>query len=464
MDSQDRKIPKNRLARSARFGLRAGFEGARFAGAKASGVVRSRDRRREHMEGVALESAERMFETLGTMKGAAMKMGQLASFIDTEYLPDEYRELYQEKLGKLRTSAPTMPWEKVRKVIDDEYDEPCTEVFESIEREAFAAASIGQVHRAVLHDGRRVAVKIQYPGVDAAIRADLSNAGMILRLAKAIAPGLDAKAVADELKERVLEELDYEYEAQNQRTFSRAYREHPFIYVPDVITRLSRNRVLVTEYVEGMGFEQMKRLDDEARSRFGEIVFRFYLGSIYQLQHFNADAHPGNYLLLDDGRVAFLDFGMTKRIDVEQIRLEEEVIKARLDRDPERLREKLHDLGFLRDPTRIDAERLMEHVDAVGGWYLEDVEREVTSEYVMGVIAAMSDPRSDFYSLMRRENVPANELMGRRMEIGVLAVLGQLGARRNWHRIAREWWFGDPPATELGRLEREYWEARTAAG
>jgi predicted unusual protein kinase regulating ubiquinone biosynthesis (AarF/ABC1/UbiB family) len=398
------------------------------------------------------------------MKGAAMKMGQLASFIDTEYLPDEYRELYQQKLGKLRTSAPAMPWEKVRKVIDEEYDEPCVDVFQSIEQEAFAAASIGQVHRAVLHDGRRVAVKVQYPGVDAALRADLSNAGMILRLAKAIAPGLDAKAVAEELRERVLEELDYEYEAQNQRTFSRAYRGHPFIYVPDVITRLSRNRVLVTEYVEGHGFDEVKGLDQNARDRFGEIVFRFYLGSIYQLQHFNADAHPGNYVLLDDGRVAFLDFGMTKRVDVEQIRLEEEVVKARVDHDPERLRQKLHELGFLRDPKRIDAERLMQHVDAVGGWYLEDAERELTSEYVMGVITAISDPRSDFYALMRRENVPANELMGRRMEIGVLAVLGQLGARRNWHRIAREWWFDDPPSTELGRLEREFWQAHTAAG
>ncbi len=462
MTDDDRSIPRSRLGRSARVGLRAGFEGARFAGAKATGLVRPRDRQREHMEELALESAERMVDTLGTMKGAAMKMGQLASFIDTEYLPDEYRELYQEKLAALRTSSPPMPWEKVRKVIDSEYDEPCTDVFRSIEREAFAAASIGQVHRAVLHDGRRVAVKVQYPGVDAALRADLSNAGMILRLAKAIAPGLDAKAVAEELKERVLEELDYEYEAQNQRAFSRAYRGHPFIYVPDVITRLSRNRVLVTEYVEGHGFDDVKRLDHEARTRFGEIVFRFYLGSIYQLQHFNADAHPGNYLLLDDGRVAFLDFGMTKRLDVEQIRLEEEVIKARIDRDPERLRQRLHELGFLRDPQRIDAERLMEHVDAVGGWYLEDVEREVTPEYVMAVITAISDPRSDFYALMRRENVPANELMGRRMEIGVLAVLGQLRARRNWHRIAREWWFGDEPSTELGRLEHEFWASRAA--
>jgi predicted unusual protein kinase regulating ubiquinone biosynthesis (AarF/ABC1/UbiB family) len=300
-------------------------------------------------------------------------------------------------------------------------------------------------------------VKIQYPGIEAAIRADLSNAGMILRLARALAPGLDAKAAAAELRERVLEELDYEHEAQNQRSFARAYRGHPFICVPDVITRLSHSRVLVTEYVEGTGFDDVKKMDAEARNRFAEIVFRFYLGSIYNLNHFNADAHPGNYLLTAAGTLAFLDFGMTKRLDPEQIRLEEEVVKARLDHDPERLREKLAELGFLRNPKRVDAERLMGHVDAVGGWYLEDGEREITPEYTMGVITAISDPRSDFYSLMRRENVPANELMGRRMEIGVLAVLGQLRAKRNWHRIAREWWFGDPPQTELGREEHEFW-------
>ena len=168
-------------------------------------------------------------------------------------------------------------------------------------------------------------------------------------------------------------------------------------------------------------------------------------------------------MLLEDGKVAFLDFGMTKRLDPEQIRLEEEVVKARLDKDPERLREKLHDLGFLRNPKRIDAEQLMAHVDAVGGWYLvQDEELEITPEYVMSVITAISDPRSDFYALMRRENVPANELMGRRMEVGVLAVLGQLRARRNWHRIAREWWFGDEPQTELGRLEHEFWARRAS--
>jgi predicted unusual protein kinase regulating ubiquinone biosynthesis (AarF/ABC1/UbiB family) len=462
-DPRDSPVPRSRLGRSARLGMRAGLEGARFAGAKAGGVVRSKESRKERMDDVALHSAERLVETLGTMKGAAMKMGQLASFIDTDYLPDEYRELFQEKLGKLRNSAPPMPWDKVRKVLDQAYDEPYEELFERIEPEAFAAASIGQVHRGLLHDGREVAVKIQYPGIDAAIRADLSNAGMILRLTRALAPGLDAKAVAAELRERVLEELDYEHEAQNQRSFARAYRGHPFICVPDVVTRLTRDKVLVTEFVTGAGFEQLKQLGQEERNRFAEIVFRFYLGSIYQLNHFNADAHPGNYVLLENGKVAFLDFGMTKRLDPEQIRLEEEVVKARLDKDPERLREKLHELGFLRNPKRIDAEQLMAHVDAVGGWYLvQDEELEITPEYVMSVITAISDPRSDFYAVMRRENVPANELMGRRMEVGVLAVLGQLRARRNWHRIAREWWFGDEPQTELGRVEHDFWARREA--
>src|SRR5207302_9612152 len=188
-----------------------------------------------------------------------------------------------------------------------------------------------------------------------ALGADMQNAGMILRLAKAIAPGLDAKAAAEELKERVLEELDYEYEAQNQRTFARAYRGHPFIYVPDVISRLTTERVLVTEWVDGLGFEDVKELPQDKRDRFGEIVFRFCFGSIYHLQHFNADAHPGNYVLLDDGRVAFLDFGMTKQLDKEQIELEIAALEAVFDDDPEELVQALADLGFLHKPKRIDA-------------------------------------------------------------------------------------------------------------
>ena len=456
----DNAIPKGRIRRTAQVGSVVGTEGARYAGTRARNVARSKEAASEALDNRHLEAAERMVDTLGQMKGAAMKIGQLASFIDTEFLPPEYRELYQEKLAKLRTSAPPMPWKKVSAVLDEEWDEPVEELFEAFDHEATAAASIGQVHKAVLPDGRVVAVKVQYPGVAQAIRADMQNAGMIMRMAKALAPGLDAKAAAAELKERVLEELDYEYEAQNQRAFARGYRGHPFIYVPDVITRLSTGRVLVTEWVDGDGFEEVKALPQEGRDRFGEIVFRFCFGSIYHLQHFNADAHPGNYILMRDGRVAFLDFGMTKHLDKDQIELEIAALDAVFDEDPERLRVALHDLGFLNNPKKVDAELLMDHVRAIGGWYMEDREVTIDSERVMEAIAAVSDPRSEFFRLLRRENVPANELMGRRMETGVLAVLGQLEATRNWYRIGREWWFAEEPATELGREEWAYFESR----
>ncbi|HMC51015.1 MAG TPA: AarF/ABC1/UbiB kinase family protein [Solirubrobacterales bacterium] len=459
--SEGSKIPKGRVRRSAKLGSIVGVQGARYAGTKATNVGRSEESSKERLEQRHLETAMKMVGALGQMKGAAMKLGQFASFIDTEFIPDEYREIYQEQLAKLRTNAPAMPWEKVEKVLEEEYDgEPLSELFAEFEHEAFAAASIGQVHRAELLDGRIVAVKIQYPGIAEALDADLRNAGTIVRLARALAPGLDAKAIAKELRERVMEELDYEYEAQNQRTFARAYRDHPFIYVPEVITRLSRRRVLVTELVEGLDFEQVKELPHEERSRFGEIVFRGSFGSIYHLQHFNADPHPGNYILLTDGRVAFLDFGMTKKLDHEQIVLEQRALDAAWRDDPEAFRTALHDLGFVKNPSKLDAERLLEHMRAVGGWYVEDREIEISAKRVMKIIESTNDPRSEYYDLMRREAMPADELMGRRMEIGVVAVLGQLRAKRNWHRIMREWIYADAPATPLGEEEWEYFEGR----
>jgi predicted unusual protein kinase regulating ubiquinone biosynthesis (AarF/ABC1/UbiB family) len=459
-EEQKGEIPQTRIRRSAKLGTAIGGQATRYAGTAAANVVRSEEKAQERLETRHLETALRMASVLGEMKGAAMKIGQMASFIDVDFLPPEYREIYQEQLSKLRTHAPAMPWEKVRTVLEEEYDERPESVFASIEEEAFAAASIGQVHRATLHDGSKVAVKIQYPGVADALESDVANMGILLRLARALAPGLDAKAVASELRERVLEELDYEFEAQNQRTFARAYEDHPFIFVPKVHSRLSRRRVLVSDYVEGRGFDEVKELEQDERDIFGEIVFRFCFGSIYHLQHFNADTHPGNYLLMDDGRVAFLDFGMTKRLTTQQIQLEQRAMDAAGRDDPEGLREALHDLGFVADTSRVDAERLMEHVKMVGGWYMEDAEIQITPRRVMKMIEVTSDPRSDFFDLVRRESLPADELMGRRMETGLLAVLAQLRATANWHRIMREWVYGDRSSTVLGEAEWRYFERR----
>ena len=401
-----------------------------------------------------------MVRTLGQLRGGAMKIAQLASFIDTDFIPDEYRGIYQEELGKLRSDAPAMGFEDVRGVLEEAWDEPLEDLFADFGHDAVAAASIGQVHRATLPDGRRVAVKVQYPGMAKALAADMSNAKLIMRLAKALAPGLDARAVADELRERVLEELDYEIEAANQRTFARAYRGHPFILVPDVVTALSRERVLVTDWVDGAGFDAVQALGQEQRDRFGEIVFRFCFGSVYHLQHFNADAHPGNYLAMEDGRVAFLDFGMTKRLQTEQIELEIAAIEAAIDDDPRAVRDALAEIGYVKRPDRIDPEKLMRHVKAVGGWYMVDREVTIDSDTVMTAMEAMTDPRSEFYDLVRQQSLPADELMGQRMQTGVLAVLGRLRATRNWMRIGMEWWLAAEPATELGVEEWAYFEAR----
>ena len=459
-EQQERKIPQTRIGRSAKLGTAIGGQATRYAGTAAANVVRSDEKAQERLETRHLETALKMASVLGEMKGAAMKIGQMASFIDVDFLPPEYREIYQKQLAKLRTRAPAMPWEQVRTVLEEEYDERPESVFASIEEEAFAAASIGQVHRATLHGGTPVAVKIQYPGIADALESDVANAGILVRHARVLAPGLDAKAVASELRERVLEELDYEFEAQNQRSFARAYEGHPFIFVPKVHSRLSRRRVLVTDYVEGRGFDEVKELEQDERDIFGEIVFRFCFGSIYHLQHFNADTHPGNYLLMEDGRVAFLDFGMTKRVTTQQIQLEQRAVDAAGRDDPEELRGALHDLGFVNDPSRVDAERLMEHVKMVGGWYLEDGEVRISPKRVMKMIEVTSDPRSDFFDLVRKESLPADELMGRRMETGLLAVLAQLRATANWHRIMREWVYADPPSTVLGEAEWRYFERR----
>jgi predicted unusual protein kinase regulating ubiquinone biosynthesis (AarF/ABC1/UbiB family) len=453
--AEEDAIPQGRLRRTAR----VGSTGARYA----AGLLRPGSRDEEERRRRHLEAAERMADALGDLRGAAMKLGQILSFVDTDLLPPEHRPAYQEKLARLRTAAPPMPWTRVREVLADEWDEEPEDVLARVEPRAVAAASIGQVHRATLPDGRDVAVKVQYPGIAEAVRADLQNLGLLIRLGRALAPGLDARAVAAELRERVLEELDYEYEADSQRAFARAYRGHPFVHVPEVVSRLCRRRVLVSEWVDGAGFDAVRALPQPERDRFGEIVYRFCFGSIYHLGRFNADTHPGNYLLEPDRRVAFLDFGMTKVLAPRQVELEVACIAAVLEDDPDRLRARLGELGFLARPEDVDARRLMEHVRAVGGWYMEDREVTLDPERVARAVAAASDPRSEHADLIRHETLPADELLGRRMETGVLAVLGQLGATRNWLRIGREWWFGDPPATELGEAEWAFFGRRPVA-
>jgi len=451
------RIPTSRMSRTARVtGLAAG-QAARQLGTATTNLARGEEGKQKALERRHIEAAEQIVSALGTMKGAAMKLGQVMSFLDVGLVPEEYRDEFQRKLGELRDAAPKVRFADMRKVIESELGDKLGDAFAEFDEDPIAAASIGQVYRARLVDGRDVAVKVQYPRVAEAVRADMANLGLILRLLKRLAPGLDVRALSDEVRRRINEELDYELEAQNQRALARIYRGHPFIFVPQVVTRLSRERVMVSEYVEGTGFEELKRYPDADRDRLGEIIFRFYCGCLYRHHQFSGDPHPGNFLLMEDGKVAFLDFGLFKRMPSEPVELELTCQRAVVEDDREELHRLLAEGGFLPRPEQVDPDHLMAYVRDAIWWYTTEGEIELTPEIATTVLIESSDPRSTHYREMRHQDMRPEHLFGRRMEMLTLAVLGQLRARANWHRIAREWMYGDEPVTELGRAEAEFY-------
>jgi predicted unusual protein kinase regulating ubiquinone biosynthesis (AarF/ABC1/UbiB family) len=451
------RIPTSRVARTARVSGLAAGQAARHLGTRAANLGRSDDGKQAALERRNLEAAEQIVAALGTMKGAAMKLGQVMSFLDVGLVPEEHREDFQRKLGELRDAAPKVRFADMRKVMESELGESIEEVFGAFETEPIAAASIGQVYRARLHDGRDVAVKVQYPGVAQAVRADMQNLGMILRLMKRIAPGLDVKSTAEEIRTRIGDELDYELEAQNQRTLARIFRGHPFIRVPEVVSSLSREKVLVSEYVTGLGFDAIKELGQDTRDRVGEIVFRFFFGCMYRHRQFSGDPHPGNFLLQPDGSVAFLDFGLFKVMPAELIEIELECQRAGHEYDGERLHEIFSRTGFLREPDRFRPDKLLAQFLDATWWYVLDEEVHLQPEIATEVMIEMSDPRSSHFGQMRHETLPADHLFGRRVELLTLAVLSQLEAKANWHRIAREWMYDDEPVTELGADEARFY-------
>ncbi|HKG40239.1 MAG TPA: AarF/ABC1/UbiB kinase family protein [Conexibacter sp.] len=456
------RIPTSRVARTAKLGRLAAGQAVRQAGTRAANVARSKEGGQAALERRHIEAAEQIVTALGTMKGAAMKLGQVLSFLDVGLVPEEHREEFQAKLAALRDAAPKVSFKDMRKVIEDELDGDLGELFASFDEEAIAAASIGQVYRAKLHDGRDVAVKVQYPGVAAAVRSDMQNLGLIMRVVKRMTPGLDVKAMTEEIRLRIDEELDYELEAQNQRSLARIFRGHPFIVVPDVVTRMSRERVIVSEFVEGTGFEDLKGYPQAERDRIGEIVFRFFFGCLYRHHQFSGDPHPGNFMLLGDGRVAFLDFGLFKRMTVADVEHELAVGRAVVEGDAQALFDLFAEAGFLPNPERVPPDALLAYLTDTIGWYAADEVLELTPEVATRVVIESSDMRSSHFKHMRHQDISSEHLFPLRMQLLTLAVLSQLRAAGNWHRIAREWIYGEPAVTELGRLEEEFYGHVTA--
>ncbi len=455
------KLPSGRLGRTARVGGLVTGQGLRWAGMRTANRLRTPERAEVAQNERTAALVNELVEQLGRMRGAAMKVGQMLSLIELDGLPAEQREALEARLASLRDDVPPVPFDQLERLLRRELGAPLQQVFAEFDERAVAAASIGQVHRAVTVSGNDVVVKVQYPGVAEAVETDLRNAVLLVPLVRRLAPGVDVRALFSELRERVSEELDYELEAQNQRRVQRRLRGHPFISVPRVDTELSTRRVLVSEYVEGERFEAVRRLEDGARDRYAEIVFRFFFGLLYRDQIALGDPHPGNYLLRPDGRVAFVDYGLMRDVSRERVAAERAIAGAVRERDAAVLKEALIAGGYLPAGRAeiVDAElalRLMRHATR---WYAVPGHRRLPSERPRRGRDREPDPAEERAAIREQINqftVPPDALLIRRMHGVVAIVLTQLRAGADWGAIAAEYLHGEAPATPLGHAEAAF--------
>ncbi len=446
-----------RTGRAARNAQLAGVGtriGAATAANKAKRVFASAERKVELDAELELTTAAEVTAALGNMKGALMKLGQMASYLD-DGLPEPLREA----LASLQADAPPMSASLASGVVESELGRPPTEVFAEWDPVPIAAASIGQVHRAMTHDGRAIAVKVQYPGVDEAIAADLDNSDFLVRLMGLLFPGLEPGPLVQELRERLTEEVDYRLEADNQRLFADFYRGHPLIHVPDVIDELSTGRVLTTELAPGVRLAEVtaswtRKEQDLA----GETIFRFVFRSLYRLHSFNGDPHPGNYLFEPGGRVTFLDFGLVKRFTPAEVDLFESMVRTIvLERDGDAFRRILEGANVLKPGSGMTGPEVLDWFGYFYEFVLRKEESSFTHEYAAASVQKLFSRTGD---VAKFGNVPPSFVLIQRINLGLYAVLAELGATANWRAIAEELWpmTSAPPSTASGRAEAAWLE------
>ncbi len=429
--------------------------GANYARKTVGSAFASDERKAELQARYELQTAEQVAEVLGNMKGAVMKLGQMASYLDGG-LPEPVRQA----LAQMQQDAPPMSYELVAGVVRAELGGEPDTVFASFEREPMASASIGQVHRAVTHDGRAVAVKVQYPGVDAAIRADLDNSDLLFGAMGMLFSGLDPAPLVAELRDRLLEELDYRNEAENQQRFVDYFGGHPTISVPEVLHELSTGRVLCTELAYGAKWTDVLEWSQEERNLTAETLYRFAFGGIYRLGVFNGDPHPGNYLFRPGGEVTFLDFGLCKVFTPDEIAEFQRLITAMvLRQDPVEVRRVWSEAGVLVDDPKLSDDLIHEYFSHFFEMVLKDETMAVTSEYASDSLRRFFDLSGPYAEVMKSVTLPSFMVVIQRINLGLYALFGELRAVANWRRLAEEVWpFVDRcPTTPMGEASRR-WE------
>jgi predicted unusual protein kinase regulating ubiquinone biosynthesis (AarF/ABC1/UbiB family) len=432
--------------------------GLRYAGSAPRLFAAAGEHRQQLRNDLALQTAEDVATTLGAMKGVLMKIGQMASYIDDGLSPAVRRTL-----SRLQDSVPPMSAELAAGVIREELGLPPDQAFARWDPEPIAAASIGQVHRAITHDGRAVAVKVQYPGIAETIAADLGNVALLRRMLRITAPAQDVDALIAELRDRVLEELDYRREAENQRLVAAYYDGHPTILVPKIIDELSTRRVVTSELADGARFAELAQWSQHERDLAAETIYRFTFRSLYDLHAFNGDPHPGNYLFHGGGRVTFLDFGLVKHFSAEELRpLVDMVRYLCVEQDPEGFRAAMVDAGFLRPDAPVSTETVVEHMAVFYDTVRRPGPLTMTGDYASAVVRRFFDVRSP---LAQWVSVPRSYVILQRINLGLFAILGELTATADWRGIAEEIWpfIQGPPTTPMGEAEAGWRAGRAPA-
>ena len=374
-----------------------------------------------------LETLAKVVGSLGELKGIAMKVGQILSYVDVA-MPEELRSA----LSVLQTHSPPMPAERVRGLLQAELGERASELLSSLEDTPLAAASIGQVHRARLADGTRVAVKVQYPEIERAIATDFGPAALGSHIATLFAPGARIDSLVREARERFLEECDYLHEARSQQRFAELFASHPVLRVPAVHLRLCTRRVLTTTLMEGEKLEAFlaRSPPQPVRDRLGEALFEFYVGALFRHRLYNCDPHPGNYLFQTEGTVVMLDYGCTREFEPAFVRKLAALTRA-VHRDT---REALHaafvELGLVHEGQRYDFETARGLVRAFYGPMLRDEVQAIDLGEARGMRQVLESKRN-----LMKLTLPGEFLFLFRIRFGLMSVLAQLGARANWYRL-----------------------------
>jgi predicted unusual protein kinase regulating ubiquinone biosynthesis (AarF/ABC1/UbiB family) len=381
-------------------------------------------------------TAEQLFQVLGQLKGGAMKLGQAMSVFEAA-LPEEVAAPYRAALTKLQEAAPPLPAATVHAVLAEQLGADWRSQFERFDDTPAAAASIGQVHRAVWADGTEVAVKIQYPGAGKALLSDLRQLSRLARTLSVFTPGLDVKPLLVELQKRVAEELDYELEADSQRQFAEAYDGDPDIRVPRVVA--GAERVLVTEWIEGVPLSVVIREGTpEQRDRASALLARFLFSGPVLAGLLHADPHPGNFRLLPDGRLGVIDFGAVDRLPDGAPEPIGRIARLALEGDAEAVLTALRAEGFVKDSVTVDAQALLDYVRPL----LEPVRADsyrFTRAWLRSQALRLGDPRSPAAQLGRQLNLPPSYLLIHRVTLGTIGVLCQLDGEARFRDEMERW-------------------------